>query len=175
MNAKEMILTDRERKYYRWAYAALVELAKVELALRNTQVEGGEWPAGQEWEDMAGSSRAIFMIRVRDRLDIDEQQFLQPIRDDLVDVDDLWDGGGAIGAHLGCPDPSVVAAKNQRPTLADRVEQLEEWMRDTQAWIRTLPSDGVGVAGRLKELEKLAGRSCDHQRWTGFSGSKTTP
>ena len=79
-----------EEQYFRWAYVLLVELAKEELRKANGSRERpNDWPAGQEWCDLAATSQSIFLRKARDRAGIDHDQFLEPIRSGRYDVEDL--------------------------------------------------------------------------------------
>lgn len=68
----------------------LVELAKVELEIANSEAKAGEWPAGQEWHELSGSSKACFLGLSRKRVGISDDEFLADIRSGLYDVDDLF-------------------------------------------------------------------------------------
>lgn len=81
----------QEETNFRWAYAAIQELAKIELAKMNKEVEGGEWPAGQEWHELGNSSRSIFMHKARDLLGINHKEFLEGIRNGKYDVEDIYE------------------------------------------------------------------------------------
>ena len=80
----------REERNFRWAYALLVELAKVELEAANSEAKAGEWPAGQEWHELGGSSKACFLAHARKRVGIPDDEFLADIRSGLYEVDDLF-------------------------------------------------------------------------------------
>lgn len=85
-------LQDQVSRHYRWAYALLVELAKVELDIANSEAQPGEWPAGQDWAGLGGTSKSAFLQRARDRAGIDHDEFLAPVRHGLVDIEDLFEG-----------------------------------------------------------------------------------
>lgn len=68
----------------------LIELAKVELESANSEAEPGEWPAGQEWDELGGSSKAVFLARARKKTGIPDDKFLEGIRNGSYDVDDLF-------------------------------------------------------------------------------------
>lgn len=79
-------------KHFRWAYALLVELAVVKLAETNTNREApNNWPCGQEWDDINGSSRSIFLGMARKQAGIDNDDFLATVRSGEFDVDDLYE------------------------------------------------------------------------------------
>lgn len=81
---------------YRQVYAAVVAEAVRCLAQANAEAEPGEWPDQQSWGDLGNTSRSVFMRQARERLGIvDHDAFLVLVRTGVVDVDDLWDGGGA--------------------------------------------------------------------------------
>lgn len=82
---------ENERRYFRWAYAAIVALAKRHLRdMNDTRQHEKDWPAGQQWEDLGGSSKAIFMRKARDEAGIPDGEFLAVVRGGEVDVDDLF-------------------------------------------------------------------------------------
>lgn len=82
---------EKEEKYFRWAYSLQTELAKKLLAETNASlIAPNDWPAGQEWEDLNGSSRSIFLRQARDLAGIDHTEFLEPIRSGEIDVEDLY-------------------------------------------------------------------------------------
>ena len=85
-------LREESARHYRWAYAAVVALAMDELEAANSEALPGEWPLGQDWSGLGGTSRSTFMRRARDRVGIDHDAFLAPLRSGAVDVDDLFDG-----------------------------------------------------------------------------------
>lgn len=74
--------TDLELKLWRMLYKSQIALAKRELADMNEAAEDGEWPAGQEWNQCNGSSHAIFFRRARERCGIDDQDYLDILRND---------------------------------------------------------------------------------------------
>lgn len=81
-------------QYFRWAYQLLLALAKRRLADANAENEAkGEpnnWPAGQEWHEMVGSSHSIFLRGARNEAGIPEDAFMAVIRSLEIDVDDLY-------------------------------------------------------------------------------------
>ena len=82
-------MTNEERNF-RWAYQLLMALAKRCLAETNTSLEDKrEWPAGQEWDELVGSSQSIFLRQARDEAGIDHDEFLAPLRSSKYNVDDL--------------------------------------------------------------------------------------
>lgn len=87
-NDEEVVEDEQEeaaRTYFRWAYAALAELAKDELAKTNRALEDPQfWPCGMSWDQLVGSSQSIFLRKARDRAGIDHAEFLAPIRCGLV-------------------------------------------------------------------------------------------
>lgn len=77
---------------FRRQYVVVLLQAKGRLRLMNELVgQSGEWPAGQEWASLGGSSRAVFMREAREVLGIDDDTFLEPIREGRVDVQDLYE------------------------------------------------------------------------------------
>lgn len=84
-------MTNEERNF-RWAYQLLLALAKRRLADANVNLESpGDWPGGQEWHEMVGSSHSIFLHAARDEAGIPHEEFLEFIRNGTYDVDDLYD------------------------------------------------------------------------------------
>lgn len=81
----------REERNFRWAYALLVELAKVCLDKANAEAEPGAWPAGQEWDGLGGSSKSTFLREAREMAGIPHEEFLEGIRKGFYEVDDLFD------------------------------------------------------------------------------------
>ena len=80
-----------EERNFRWAYMLLLELAKIELDVVNSEAEPGEWPCGQEWDDLAGTSKSTFLHRARERVGIPHHEFLDGIRSGKYEVEDLYD------------------------------------------------------------------------------------
>ena len=80
-----------EERNFRWAYAALVELAKVCLDKANAEAEPGAWPAQQEWDDLGSTSKSAFLHEAREMAGIPHDEFLEGIRSGAYDVDDLFD------------------------------------------------------------------------------------
>lgn len=60
-------------------YGKVVAKAKELLAERN-KVCGDNWPAGQSWDGLGGSSKGIFMTTAREALEIDGIAFLKIVR-----------------------------------------------------------------------------------------------
>lgn len=85
-------LEAENERFFRWAYALLVELAVVELERMNSErTAENNWPAGQEWDDINGSSRSIFLRMAREKAGIDNDEFLAVVRSGRFDVDDLYE------------------------------------------------------------------------------------
>lgn len=90
--AEEYTPMSDEEKYYRWAYKLLVYVAKQELKKLNAKrVNENDWPAGQEWDELGGTSRSIFMKKARGLVGINGDEFLKPIREGKFNVDDIWE------------------------------------------------------------------------------------
>ena len=81
----DLLSLPNEHRNFRWAYALLVELAKVELEAANAEC-GKAWPAGQEWEDLGATSKSEFLFRARDRVGIPHDEFLEGVRSGEYDV-----------------------------------------------------------------------------------------
>jgi hypothetical protein len=85
-------MIDPETKYFRWAYALLVALAKRNLADRNATREApNNWPCGMSWHELVGSSRSIFLRQAREEAGIPHQEFLDVVRRGEIDVEDIYD------------------------------------------------------------------------------------
>lgn len=80
------------KRNFRWAYQLLLALAKRRLAEANAAREDdNDWPAGQEWHEMVGSSHSIFLRGAREEAGIPEDAFIRVIRSSECDVDDLYE------------------------------------------------------------------------------------
>lgn len=76
---------------FRWAYQLLLALAKRLLADANRDRESeDDWPAGQEWHEMVGTSHSVFLRGARKEAHIPEEAFMGLIRSLEYDVDDLY-------------------------------------------------------------------------------------
>lgn len=62
-------------------YAGVIVKAK-ELLTKANQARGDadDWPAGQKWEQLAGTSKSIFMHQAREAIGIDHETFLKVVR-----------------------------------------------------------------------------------------------
>ena len=83
-----------DTRLFRWLYAAVVNVAKDELRQANEGC-GTNWPMGQTWEQLGGSSRGTFMHAARERLGIPHDEFLAIVRSGAVDVEEIFDTGRA--------------------------------------------------------------------------------
>lgn len=126
-------------QFFRWAYAAIVALAirRLKQANDENKAAGEEncWPAGQEWRDLAGSSRASFLRLAREEAGIPNDEFLAVVRSGDIDVDDLYEGEGpwnlqreaehmrerGVSATTGREMAVVQAAKEWRHKLVGQV------------------------------------------------------
>lgn len=62
-------------------YAGVVVKAKEFLVEANhARGESDNWPAGSKWEELAGTSKSIFMYKAREALGIDHESFLKVVR-----------------------------------------------------------------------------------------------
>jgi hypothetical protein len=83
---------NKEQRNFRWAYAAILALAKRNLADANEKVKGTRnWPGGQEWHELCGSSHAVFLRAAREEAGIPHAEFLEGVRAADYDVSDLYD------------------------------------------------------------------------------------
>lgn len=74
-----------------WFLRALIALAKEELAKANKD-HNGNWPAGQEWHELNGTSQSVFMHKARERAGIPHEEYLAWIRSYTgpEDIEDIW-------------------------------------------------------------------------------------
>ena len=77
---------------FRWAYAAVCALA-VKLLDEDNKICGKNWPAGQSWNDLSGSSKSIFLHRARDLAGIPHDAFLAVVRADSDAIEDIYEAG----------------------------------------------------------------------------------
>lgn len=78
-----------EERNFRWAYAALIELAKVCLEEARDPEDPHEWPGTQPWDELSSTSQAIFLRAARDKAGIPHEAFLEGIRNGWYDGDML--------------------------------------------------------------------------------------
>lgn len=78
-------------------YAEVVAKAKEILAIWNAERESvHEWPAGQDWDHLAGSSKSSLMMKAREELGVDSHAFLHIVRNwpfssaGLAELDNLF-------------------------------------------------------------------------------------
>ncbi len=99
-----------------WLLRALVTLAKLELAEANATC-GEDWPGGQQWHQLVGSSQSIFMHRARDKAGIPHDEYLKFVRSvDDDDINDLW-------AELARPSTAETASRRPDTERLDWLEQ----------------------------------------------------
>lgn len=85
-------MSEKELRNFRWAYKLLLALAKRCLADANANREHErDWPAGQQWNELVGSSHAVFLRSAREEAGIPHDKFLEGIRSGEYDVEDLYD------------------------------------------------------------------------------------
>lgn len=90
---------DRATRNFRWAYQLLLALAKRRLADANADRESeNDWPAGQRWHEMVGTSHSIFLRGAREEAGIPEEAFMGIIRSLECDVDDLYEAAAKEGS-----------------------------------------------------------------------------
>lgn len=74
-------LSEEAEEAFLDVYAGVVVKAKELLVKANhTRPTPDEWPAGQKWTELAGTSKSIFMSKARAILGIDEESFLKTAR-----------------------------------------------------------------------------------------------
>ena len=84
--------TNNETK---WLVRALVTLAKRHLADANAtpEVQAGEWPAGQEWNELGNTSQHSFMRRAREEAGIPHEEYralIEAATMESGDLDAIW-------------------------------------------------------------------------------------
>lgn len=83
----ENFKTETEKQLWGWLWKSQLELAKKLLKETNENLvkEGreGDWPAMQEWDDMVGSSHAIFLRSARELSCIPHEPYLQILRENI--------------------------------------------------------------------------------------------
>jgi hypothetical protein len=141
-------------RHFRWAYALLLELAKEELAKANAEVAGTRnWPGGQQWNELVGSSHAVFLRKARERAGIPHDEFLAVVRGEEYgeDAEKIYD------AALRAPAPEV--------DVADQWQEYERLLdlaiskanaRPLNAFVLRALED----AARLDRLEQAGGSLC---------------
>lgn len=73
-------------KQMKWAWAAVLTLAKQELDKANSNREEDlDWPTGMTWDKLTGSSRGIFVKRAVRQLDIPYIDFIEATKDIEID------------------------------------------------------------------------------------------
>jgi hypothetical protein len=78
----ETLKTDMEKKLWEMLYRSQMALAVMCLDESNrTRENKNDWPAGQEWHEMVGSSHAIFCRVARDKAGIDHDEYLKILRE----------------------------------------------------------------------------------------------
>ena len=76
--------TDLEKKLWEMLYQSQMALAIMCLDdMNRNRKDERDWPAGQEWKDLVGSSHAIFCRQARERAKIDHDFYLNIIRNNL--------------------------------------------------------------------------------------------
>lgn len=77
---------------FRWAYAAVCALA-VKLLAEDNRTCGKNWPAGQSWDDLGGSSKSAYLHRARELAGIPHADFLAVVRADSDAIEDIYERG----------------------------------------------------------------------------------
>ncbi len=81
--------TDLEKLLWKMLYKSQMALAIMCLDEMNRERENeNDWPAGQEWMDLVGSSCAIMCRIARTKSDVDHQTYLDILRnnEDAMDI-----------------------------------------------------------------------------------------
>lgn len=83
---------DASRRNLEWAYALMVELAVMNLDEANRTAVDNEWPRGQSWDDLAGSSRSAFMHIARKSAGITDAAWREVFEPEVDDrMVDIWE------------------------------------------------------------------------------------
>ncbi|MCP4394869.1 MAG: hypothetical protein GY804_11485 [Alphaproteobacteria bacterium] len=82
-----------KEKIFKWAYRLLLALAIRNLEDANiSRGDENNWPAGQKWHQLVGSSHGVFFRKAREEAGIFEHaEFLEYIRSGKVNVNDIYD------------------------------------------------------------------------------------
>lgn len=102
-------LREQAHRYFRWAYALLIALAKTELAKDNLTC-GKNWPAGQQWDELVGTSHSIYLRRAREIAGIPHDEFLATVRGEEYgeDAEAVYDAALlAAASPQPAPQPEV--------------------------------------------------------------------
>ena len=99
--------------YFKWAYIGVVYLAQIFF---NRRVN--EWPAGQTWSQLNGTSRSIFLKQAREALGIDHELFLTAVRSGKYDIDDIYETSFDQQTEL-----EAITAWNTRPDAVERASR----------------------------------------------------
>lgn len=99
--AAEAAKKDAERNF-RWSYQLLLAFAMELLRRANQNLESpNDWPAGQKWHEMVGSSHAIFLRMAREAAGVSNDEYLAIVRSAEYFIDDLYE---AAAEGLGGTD-----------------------------------------------------------------------
>lgn len=80
---------DQAISAFRWAYAAVCALA-VKLLEEENKACGENWPAGQSWDELGGTSKAVYLRRAREISGIPHDDFLAVVRSDSDAIQDIY-------------------------------------------------------------------------------------
>ncbi len=81
--------TEQEKLLWEMLYKSQMALAIMCLdEMNRTRENENDWPAGQEWADCVASSHAIFCRAAREKANIDDQAYLDILRNnqDALDI-----------------------------------------------------------------------------------------
>lgn len=100
-----------EIRNFRWAYSLMIALAQHLLKDANREAGPNEWPRGQQWHEMVGSSHSAFFHQARELAGISHDEFLENVRNGTYPVDDLYERaaealreGGEVGYVMVSPE-----------------------------------------------------------------------
>ena len=65
----------------------------VKLLADDNRTCGDNWPAGQSWDDLGGSSKSVYLHRARELAGIPHADFLAIVRADSDAIEDIYERG----------------------------------------------------------------------------------
>lgn len=145
---------------FRWAYQLLIALAKRRLADANaTRESKDDWPAGQEWHEMVGTSHSIFLRGAREEAGIPEEAFMGVIRSLECDVDDLYENAAVT------PSPTTPASLSAEREFLNA--SIAVWREIDRLSESPEGYKGLDASTELRRRERAA--------WEKYKASLTTP
>lgn len=106
--------------HFRWAYAAVASLA-VKLLEDDNKTCGENWPAGQSWQSLGGSSKAVYLRQARELAGIPHDQFLAVVRAHESLIEDIyWIGKLPIEQKAASPIAQTGGDSPRAPLASGR-------------------------------------------------------